>query len=198
MNTNGQGVGGPFQSASRGASYLVFAARVLASPLEVCLRRGFGPKYFGFQAVGTLLLFPLWTMFWPTDNPTGLYGFWAIMMFFFARAKAESTRMVAKGDIVHTRYNGTSRLSRYFKRLPEPKVKGVCEPAFGLVAGAIVMQFDRPLGSLIVASAVAMFLVQATIEGVEQARVSELNDALIEQQSIAERFREMQQNQLRR
>jgi len=198
MNTNGQGGGGPFQSASRGASYLVFAARVLASPLEVCLRRGFGPKYFGFQAVGTLLLFPLWTMFWPTEDPTGLYGFWAIMMFFFARAKAESTRMVAKGDIVHTRYNGTSRLSRFFKRLPEAKVKGVCEPAFGLFTGAILMQLDKPLGSLIAVSAIAMFLVQATIEGVEQARVSELNDALIEQQSIAERFREVQQNQWRR
>lgn len=198
MNTNGQSGGGPFQSAARGASYLVFAARVLASPLEVCLRRGFGPKYFGFQAVGTLLLFPLWTMFWPADDPSALYGFWAIVMLFFARAKAESTRMVAKGDIVHTRYNGTSRLSRFFKRLPEAKVKGACEPAFGLFTGAILMQLDKPLGSLIAVSAVGMFLVQATIEGVEQARVSELNDALIEQQSIAERFREVQQNQWRR
>lgn len=198
MVTNGQSGGGPFQSTPRGAHYVVFAARVLASPLEVCFRRGFGPKYFGLQAVGTLLLFPLWTVFWPTQNPAALYGFWAIVMFCFARARTQSTRMVAKGDIVHTRYNGTSRLTRFFKRLPEAKVKGTCEPACGLVAGALLMQLDKPLGSIIVVSAVAMFLVQATIEGVEQARVSDLNDALIEQQSIAERFREMQRNQWRR
>jgi hypothetical protein len=198
MSTNGQSGGTPFQTSTRGAHYVVFAARVLASPLEVCLRRGFGPKYFGLQAVGTLLLFPLWTVFWPRDNPAALYGFWAIVMFCFARARAESTRMVAKGDVVHTRYNGTSRLTRFFKRLPEAKVKGTCEPACGLVAGALLMQLDKPLGSIIVVSAVAMFLVQATIEGVEQARVSDLNDALIEQQSIAERFREMQRDQWRR
>lgn len=124
MSTNGQNGGGPFQNATRGAHYLVFAARVLASPLEVCLRRGFGPKYFGLQAVGTLLLFPLWTIFWPREDPAALYGFWAITMFFFVKAKAESNRMVAKGDIVHTRYNGTSCLQKFFKRFSESKVKG--------------------------------------------------------------------------
>ncbi len=195
MNTNGQGFS---QKSTRAAHYLMFAARVLASPLEVWLRRGVGPKYFGIHALGTLLLFPLWTIFWPRESPTALYILWALTMLHLARAKAESNRMVKKGEIVHTRYNGTSRLQRYFKRFSEAKVKGTCEPVLGLVVGGILMQIDGPAGSLIVASSVGMFLGQSAIEEAEKARVSELNDALIEQQSIAERFRDLQRNQMRR
>lgn len=189
--------GGPLQKANQAAHIIFFVARVLATPLEVGLRNGFGPKYFGFQAVAAAAVVPLWMAFWPGHGAALLNGFWILMLIMFARARIQSMRMVAKGDFVHTRYSGTPVLGRYFKRMSEAKIKAMCEPGIGLLIGGLIWQVDEPLGSLFVVSALSLFVVQATVENVYNARTAELNDALIEQQAISERFREMQRDRMR-
>lgn len=192
-----QGGGGPIQKAHQAAHIVLFVARVLATPLEIGLRNGFGPRYFGFQALVAVIVVPLWMALWPGHSPALLNGFWILMLLMFLRARIQSMRMVAKGDIVHTRFNGTPILGRYFKRMSEAKIKAMCEPGFGLLAGGLISQVDKPLGSLLIASAFALFIVQATMQSAEHARASELNDALIEQQSLSERFRAMQRDRMR-
>lgn len=194
-NPNG---GGIMQDSLKAGRILVFVARMFASPLEVCLRRHFGPKYFGFAAVASLVLMPLWMAFWPDKSSDALNCFSLLVLFMFARARAESSRMLREGTNVHSRSNGISRLSRWFPRMAEAKVKAKVEPAFCVIVGILLMYLSEPLGSFVLIATVGLVLAQSTIDSVERARVMELNDALIEQQSIAERFREMQQNQSRR
>jgi hypothetical protein len=130
-NRAGGGVG-PIQKAQSAAGLLVFLAQVFASPLEVCLRRGFGTKYLGFQALGSLFAVGLWASIWPGADARPVVWFWWYVVLMFIRAKRESGRMAAKGVSVHTRYNGYPRLAALFKRMPETKVKGKVEPAVSL------------------------------------------------------------------
>jgi len=194
-NPNG---GGIIQDSLKAGRILVFVARMFASPLEACLRTEFGPKYFGFAALAALALMPLWMAFWPDKSSTPLTGFWIYVLLMFARARAESGRMLRDGTNVHSRSNGISRLSRWFPRMAEAKVKAKVEPGFCFIMGILLMYLSEPLGSFVLIATVGLVLAQSTIDSVERARVMELNDALIEQQSIAERFREMQRNQSRR
>jgi len=154
----------------------------------VAPRRGLGSRCFGFKAVGSLVLCHLWMVLWPQEIATGLYFFRGLVMPYFARARRESVRITTGGGHVHRRHNGCSPRARFFKRLSEAKVSGVCEPGFGLLAGGAFVQIDGPLGSLMVASAVARLLVQSMSDGAEGARAMELNDAVSEPQSLAERF----------
>ncbi|MBY0261402.1 MAG: hypothetical protein K2Q20_03620, partial [Phycisphaerales bacterium] len=162
MQSNGANSGGTTGNSVKGARILVFAARALASPLEACLRREFGPKHFGVQAVASLALFPLWMMFWPGWSCDGLIVFWVYALFMFARARAESLRMLRNGTNVHTRYNGWPRLSRWFPRMSEANVKAKCEPAFCFIVGILLFCVSEPLGSFIVVATVGLVLTQST------------------------------------
>lgn len=173
------------------AHVALFAARVLATPLEVCLRRHFGRSYFGFQAVFCLTVVPLWIGFWPGHSAAYLVGFWWLLVVMFVRARIESVRAFAKGHIWHSRYSGWPRLARIFRKMPEQKIKGLCEPGFGLLAGGLISQLNEPLGNLLIVSAFALFIVQGTLESTEQARATEMNDARIDTEQLAERFRKM-------
>ncbi len=194
MPANQSGGVGPMQKAQTGANILVFVARVLATPLEVCLRRNFGTRYFGFQALGALVAIGLWASMWPGTDGRPVVWFWWFVVLMFLRARRESIRLSGKGASIHTRYNGWPRLAAVFKRMPEAKIKASVEPVVSGIAGLALLTVSEALGSLLIVSAIALGMVQSTIEAVEQARASELNDALIEQQTLAERFREMQRD----
>lgn len=75
--------------------------------------------------------------------------------------------------------------------MPEPKLKAAIEPLAVFLTALAVMEGSVPLGSYLIAAAFALAFNNALIGAVAKARVRELNNSLIEQQQIAERFREM-------
>lgn len=182
----------PIQDTKNLAYVLIFIARALASPVEVILRTRFGSRYFSWPAVAGLFAVPLWMVFWPHESPVGIWAFWLLYLAMQLRARIETARMVLRGDHVHTRYNGWPRLSRIFKRMPEVRIKAGPEPLLVLLAGALLMEASVPLGSYLIAAAVSLFVTHVVADGVERAQAMEMNDALIEQQQVAERFRRMQ------
>lgn len=184
----------PIQDAQKAANWLVLAARVVASPLEVILRKNFGSKYFGIPSAVALFAVPAWTLFWPGESPVGIWALWILFVVMQLRARLESARMVAKGEIIHTRYNGWPRLASFFKRMSEQKIKAGLEPVVVFVAGALLMQVSQPLGSYLMVAAFSLGFNHSVIESVERAQAMEMNDALIEQQAMAERFRQMQRD----
>jgi hypothetical protein len=184
----------PFQDVQKAASWFVLAARVVASPVEVILRKNFGSKYFGIPSAIALFAVPAWTLFWPGESPVGMWALWILFVLMQLRARLESVRMVAKGDVVHTRYNGWPRLASVFKRMSEQKIKAGLEPVVVFLVGALLMQVSQPLGSYLMVAAFSLGFNHSVIEGVERAKAMELNDALIEQQAMAERFRQMQRD----
>lgn len=184
----------PIQDAQKAASWFVLAARVVASPLEVILRKSFGSKYFGIPSAIALFAVPAWTLFWPDESPAGIWALWIVFVLMQLRARLESARMVAKGEVIHTRYNGWPRLAAIFKRMPEQKIKAGLEPVVVFVAGALLMSVSQPLGSYLMVAAFSLGFNHGVIESVERAQALEMNDALIEQQAMAERFRQMQRD----
>ena len=192
-----QGGWTPIEDAKKTANVLVFIARVLASPVEVILRRRFGSKYFSFPTVGALFAVPMWMLFYPREDPKAIWVFWGLFLVMQARARLESVRMVAKGDIVHTRYNGQPRLSSILKRTSELKIKAVIEPLLVFLAGVFLCSVSLPLGSYLMVAAFCLGLNHSIMSSVERARALEMNDALIEQEVLAERFRDIQNDRRR-
>lgn len=181
----------PIQDAKRAAYVLAFASRVMACPIEVILRRQFGSRYFGMATLVALFAVPMWTLFWPEADPRGITALWLVFLVMQLRARIESAFRVARGETIHTRYNGWPRLASLFKHLPEKKLKAVIEPALVLVVGVFFMQGNPPLGSYLIVAGICHALNTALIESVERSRALQMNDALIEQQQLGERFRKM-------
>lgn len=182
----------PIQDAKVAAHIALLAARALASPLEVMLRTGFGSRYFGLPSLLALFAVPMWMLFWPEHDPRPIIGFWLLFLVMQLRARLETVRMLRRGVFVHTSFNGRSRLAAIFRRMPEVRIKGEIEPWLAVIAGMLALGFSQPLGSYLMVAGFSLGLVAGTIESVERARALSMNDARIEQQSLAERFREMQ------
>ena len=187
----------PFEDAKKAANILVFTAMAVASPVEVFLRTKFGSRYFGLAALGGLFVVPLWSLFWPDASPVGLWVFWGLYLVMQLRARIESARMGARGECVHTRYNGWPRLARLFRKMSEQRIKAGVEPLLVIVAGVCLMPVSQPLGSYLMIAGFALGVTHSVIESVERARALEINDALIEQQQTSERFRAMRNGQTR-
>lgn len=182
----------PIEDAQNAASLLVLVAQALAAPSEVFLRTRFGRRYFGVPAFFGFLAVPMWMLFWPRDDATPVLVFWGLYILMQIRARIESMVMVARGDIVHTRYNGHPRLARVFKKTHEHKLKGAHEPALVVIAGVFMLGISEPLGSFLMVSGFCLGLVNSVIESIERNRAMTMNDAWIEQQAHAARVREMQ------
>jgi len=187
----------PIEDARKGANVLMLVAQVLAAPIEVFLRVRFGSRYFGVPSAIAILALPLWMMFFPYEDPRPLLVFWGLYILMQLRARIECLRMVSHGEYVHSRYNGAPRLRSFCRRTPERTIKVCHETVFVCLAGLLMMPASQALGSYLVAAGIASGLLGSTIEAVDRARAIELNDAWIEQQTTADRFRAMQRDDMR-
>ncbi|MFO0858347.1 MAG: hypothetical protein U0640_13445 [Phycisphaerales bacterium] len=186
-----QGSWTPIEDAKSAFSLLAFASQVIAHPVEVFLRTGFGSQYFGIASLVAFFAVPMWMVFFPTESPVGIWCFWLLYIAMQVRARIETARLKSKGEVIHSRYNGWPRLAKAFKSLPESRVKAAIEPLAVFLCALAVMQGSVPLASYLIAAAFALAFNNALIDAVERARIRELNDAMIEQQQTAERFRAM-------
>ena len=184
----------PIQDAKVAAHIALLVARALAAPIEVILRTGFGSRYFGLPSLLALFGLPMWMVFWPDHDSRPMLGFWLVYLVMQLRARLEIVRMLRRREYVHTRFNGRPRLAAVFKRTTEERIKGNVEPWVAVVAGMFTLGLSLPLGSYLMVAGFAIGLVAGTTESVERARALSMNDARIEQQALAERFREMQRS----
>ncbi|MCA9281081.1 MAG: hypothetical protein H6812_10675 [Phycisphaeraceae bacterium] len=184
----------PVEDARNAAALLMFAAQVLSAPVEPFLRTRFGVKYFGMPSFFAFLCIPVWMLLWPEKSPAGIVIFWGLFVLMQLRARIESARMMMRGDIVHTRYNGRPRLAAILRRTPEHKIKCDIEPWVVIIAGGLLMAVSPPLGSYLMLSGFCLAICGGVAESVDRARVMQLHDAWLEQQALADRFREMQDN----
>ena len=183
----------PVEDARKAASILMLATQTLAAPVEVFLRTKFGRNYFGIPSCLALLVIPMWMLLWPGEDPTPILVFWCLFIVMQARARMESLRMVARGEHVHGRYNGWPRLARLFKKSTELKVKEY-EAFLVIGAGVACLSFSPPLGSYLAAAGICLLICGSVIESTARARALQMQDAFLEQQQFAERFRELQRD----
>lgn len=182
----------PIQDARAAASFLVLAAQVLAAPVEPILRRRFGRHYFGVPSAIALIALPLWCVFWPQEDPQPLLVFWVLFILMQLAARIEGVRMAVRGEITHSRYNGSPRIARLLPRMSEEKIKGNIEPWLVMVCGVMLLGVSLPLGSYLIAAGISLGCVAGVMESVSRARATQLHDAWLESQEQSARFRNMQ------
>lgn len=184
----------PVQDARTAAHIGLLVARTVAAPVEVLLRTRFGSRYFGLPSLLALFGLPMWMLFWPDEDPRPILGFWLIFLVMQLRARLEIVRMLRRREYVHTRFNGRPRLASLFKRTAEERIKGEIEPWLTIAGGVLAWGLSEALGSYLMAAGFSLGIIAGTMESVERARALAVNDALIEQKALAERFRAMQRN----
>ncbi|MCE9592333.1 MAG: hypothetical protein K8S99_17650 [Planctomycetes bacterium] len=187
-----QGSTGVMDQWRSGMSCIVFFARSLAVSVEVFLRRGFGERYIGLQAAVAMPIILFFGVFFPEDDPGPMLWFLLAYLVMCVRARIDGFRRRRRGELrSHSFYNGWPRLARVNPKFTESQVKRKTEPLLVLAVGYLVWQLNRPLGMYLILSAAALFLVAVLTERYERARAMDMNDAVIEQHRLAERFREL-------
>lgn len=184
----------PLQDAKQALVLLCFLSRIFAFPVEVVLRVRMGVCYGGIASVFAIIVIPVWTCFFPWPDGGLIILFWFLQLFMQLRGRIESLWRFFKDKGDHSRYNGSPRLASLFKRTPEISIKRVYEPILVLLLAATAATLSPSLASYLAVAAFALIFNNAVIDAAERGRLRELNDGLLEQQQLAERFRELRQD----
>ncbi|MBL9081602.1 MAG: hypothetical protein JNK76_07335 [Planctomycetales bacterium] len=170
----------------------LFVCRGFATSLEVFLHRGLGSRYLGLQAAAVLVLVPLFGCAWEGHDLTALLLFLPAYLVMCLVARGDMLRRRLRGEHCHTQYSGWPRLLKPGARMTELGCKQFCEPLLAFAAGFVVYQLnERPFGGYLMFSAVCLAISTNVDVALDRLRAENMNDAVIEQELLAERFRRM-------
>jgi hypothetical protein len=170
---------------------LMLVVRAWAISLEVFLRRGFGSRYFGLQAALVLLLVPSYALIWEGQDLRPIFLFLVGYVVLSAFARIGMLFRVLRGDQRHSFYSGWPRLLNSRSRFCEIKVKKFVEPFVVLAIGGLIGNHNPPLAIYLVLASFCLTMTAHASDNWIRRRAMEMNDALLDQQHIAERFHDL-------
>jgi hypothetical protein len=170
-------------------------ARATALTIEVFLHCDFGSAYVDCGVLGFVLigLFSHWCQ---PQNMGPLLWFSAAYGVFWLIAVTNVLLRRWRGQhTVQSRYSGRPHLCRLLPDWREVNVKQV-EALLAMCVGYATSWLNKPLGHYLLLAS-SFLLVRAYGHASQlRGRAVELNDSLIEQKMVAERFREIQDSNL--
>lgn len=171
-------------------NFLVGVAQIVASPLELVLRRPgtAGECYFnGRTFIGILLMF-VFIVFAEGPHPGNAQAVWAggIAFVLLVAHKSRERLRDARGDVVHSRYVGRSWLPG-----DETWVKSNLEPVVALFAGLFCLAVAKGLALYLIVSSCGLAISVSFAQLEHRARVRGLRDAMIEQGNIMDQLRDL-------
>mgnify|MGYP003628288186 CR=1 FL=1 len=173
------------------SNFGLFVVQTWATSIEVFIRGGFGARYLGLQAAAVLVLAPLWCMFKQVQNvdELGLWLFYYLMACFCHRQGIRAREK--RGEVWHSYYNGFPVLMKFlpWMKCSEVTFKRTMEPLLIIGLGCLLIPNDEPLGLYIVIGGICMAFLANAWSVQNQTRLYDLNDAVIDQQGLAEDFR---------
>jgi len=169
----------------------VFAGCCLT--IEVFIHGGeFGCRYITSGLTGVVVIF-VFLGFCPNDNPLPLLWFMAAYaLVWLARMIAMVIRRWRGLGRLHSAYTGRPYLGRLLPTMKEETVKTL-ESLTVFAVGFWVGCLNAPLGDYMMLTSALMFLRGVMLSSRQRAEAIELNDMVIEQKLVADRFRDMQQ-----
>jgi len=191
MSTMPQQKQSALESARTGLAVGLFICRSLSVSVEVFLHRGMGERYLGLQAAAVLLLVPLYSLVWPGYDlrPLMLFLLAYLVMCCLARVSSIAHRLA--GEHCHSHYTGWPRGIKPGAKCSELTVKRVVEPAIVMAAGFLLRQVNPPLGTYLMLAGGSLFISVSASETEQRTRALDMNDAVINQEQVADRFRDM-------
>ncbi|MBX6312462.1 MAG: hypothetical protein IRY99_06010 [Isosphaeraceae bacterium] len=174
-----------------GGDALMLAVRSCAVSLEVFMHRDFGERYLGPQAAFAFPLVLIYSLLWGGDDATAMHYFLGAYAVFFVGARSAAVARRRRGGQVHSYYCGWPLVMRLLPARDELKVKSKIEPLLAATIGFLLLSAAPSLGLYIVIG--SLCLVAKTDEQIKAERETmfDLNDAVLEQEWRAERFRGM-------
>jgi hypothetical protein len=179
------------RDTQRYANFLEFMMGAWVVSIEVFIRRFFGENYIGFKGPAVLFLVPFFSLFWQHYDIWPLVQFMGVFLCMCVAARAGTANRKRNGFHMHSKYSGQPLLSLLLPGVSEIRVKQYVEPLFVAAVGYVTREFNEPLGWYLILGAVCMSCSMKINSMYWDRRVGDLNDAVIEQQYVAERFREM-------
>jgi hypothetical protein len=173
----------------RGMNIMMFVVHTWAVSMEVFLHRNMGSRYLGFSSVAVVFLIPMYGAYWEHYDLAPLMRFLAayVLMAVVSRMIAVSRQNQSVGG--HSYYNGYPRMMRDKSRADEVAFKHFREPFVVGIIGLATCQLNQPLGWYWMLGAVSLFVKGSISNRITDVRIMDMNDAMIEQAQLAERFR---------
>ncbi len=170
----------------------LFLARTWSTSIEVFIHRATGERYLAGQALAVFLLAPIYATFWQGYDLRPMLWF---MPAYFGACVVNRLQQLARakrGEHCHSYYTGWPRFLGPKATVTELTMKRFWEPLITLLLGCVCRDwYNAPLGTYFMIGGGCLFVsVNAAIMTM-QMRTLDLNDATIEQEIIAERFRDM-------
>lgn len=178
------------QDTKNAINWFFAGVNVYSTAIEVFLHRDMGHRYLGFQAVAVLLVVPLHTLFFQTHAPEDTAWF---LLFYVLCCFAQRCRMWDRrktGVVIHSQYNGYPWLRGQNSKISEAAFKTWVEPALVGGLGLMLRRADEANGSFLLFCAFSMCVKNLVGQHLVHEELSDMNDSLIEQQHMAERFRQ--------
>lgn len=176
------------------ADFLLLLLRAWSTSLEVYFHRGMGERYPG--PIG-LLVIPLvffYALCWENRGYDLAPMFWFLIGYFLMLLRHRVSvgwrrrRGIPGG---HSYYNGLPVCARRFPHCSEERLKRVVEPLLLILLGASICVINPPLGVYVTLGGLCMGLSCDIYDKLDRARALDLQDSMIDQQMLAERFRQL-------
>jgi hypothetical protein len=179
-------------STELGRQLLEGSFRSVCLTVEVFLHRGFGSSYVSGGFLGVIVIY-LFSLFFNPQNILPLLGFAVVYAaFWLLAALCALIRYWRGADKMHSKYTGKPFLWRLMPGWKEENVKHL-EAFIVIAVGYGVHYLNAPLGYYLMTAAVVLLLRGYGRVSEQRSRALELNDKVIEQKLVAERFRTMQE-----
>lgn len=166
--------------------------RAVCLSIEVFFRRDFGTNYIGSGFMGVVAMW-IFSMFFPPQDFAPLMYFSILYCAVWLVALTCTMIRYWRGkDRLHSKYSGRPFLWRLLPRWKEENVKHL-DAAIALLLGYGVHHLNIPLGDYLMTAASVVLLRDYAIGSDQRTRAVEMNDRVIEQKLVAEKFRSMQE-----
>lgn len=183
-----------FKSA---VGWLAFGCWSLATTVEVFLHesRSFGQRYLGLQAGAGVLCILVFPVLLPDRDVRPLLDFLLVYLFMCGVARFRvQWRLRRGGADGHSFYSGRPRIMRFVGRMSEETVKRVVEPVIVCLVAVFMMPASEMLGGYLLLAGSALFLTVNIHADIQRVRSMDLQDALLDQRHLVERFRSMRRD----
>jgi hypothetical protein len=166
--------------------------RSICLTIEVFFRRDFGSRYVGSGFVGVVVMW-FFSLFFPPTEINPLFYFSLVYCAVWLVALIRMLIRYFRGkDALHSKYTGRPHLWRLLPGWREDYVKHL-DAVIAILLGFGVRHFNVPLGDYLMAAASLLLFRDFAMTSEQRNRAVDMNDQVIEQKLIAEKFRAMQE-----
>jgi hypothetical protein len=184
-----------FDGAKTAAGFAIFMAKIFSLPVELLLHGDVGERYIGFCGGFSFLLLLFFPVFFPHSSAGPVYALLAAFVIRCLIHRGVSLWRWWRGTRVgHSRRPGTPHLQRLLPHWQEGRVRRL-EPGIVLLLGLALFWLTKPLGVYLIFAGIGLIVCLALSQILLLNRARDMNDAALEQQYSAERFRELQGRQ---